>query len=394
MMLGFLLARAGVDVVVLEKHADFLRDFRGDTVHPSTLEVMHELGLLEEFLRRPHQKVLRIEGQVGGRPIVMADFSHLHARCPFIAFMPQWDFLDFLAQHGRKFPGFRLLMRAQATALIEEAGRIVGVRGKNAEGPLEVRSQLTVAADGRDSLLREQAGLELEDFGAPMDVLWMRLSKRADDPPNTLGRINAGRVFVTLDRGDYWQCAYVIPKGGYDALRLESVETFQANIAAVAPFLRERVGELRSWDDIKLLTVQVNRLRRWHRPGFLCIGDAAHAMSPIGGVGINLAIQDAVAAANALALPLAKGMAAQADLAKVQRRREFPTRMTQRMQLFLQQRVIGRVLSSGATPAIAWPIRLMQRFPVLRRIPARLIGMGFRPEHVKTAPAGAVAGPD
>jgi 2-polyprenyl-6-methoxyphenol hydroxylase-like FAD-dependent oxidoreductase len=311
MMLGFLLARAGVDVVVLEKHADFLRDFRGDTVHPSTLEVMHELGLLEEFLRRPHQKVLRIEGQVGGRPIVMADFSHLHARCPFIAFMPQWDFLDFLAQHGRKFPGFRLLMRAQATALIEEAGRIVGVRGKNAEGP----SQLTVAADGRDSLLREQAGLELEDFGAPMDVLWMRLSKRADDPPNTLGRINAGRVFVTLDRGDYWQCAYVIPKGGYDALRLESVETFQANIAAVAPFLRERVGELRSWDDIKLLTVQVNRLRRWHRPGFLCIGDAAHAMSPIGGVGINLAIQDAVAAANALALPLAKGMAAQADLA-------------------------------------------------------------------------------
>ena len=393
MMLGFLLARAGVDTVVLEKHADFLRDFRGDTVHPSTLEVMHELGLLEEFLQRPHQKLSRIEGQVGGRPIVMADFSHLPVRCKFIAFMPQWEFLDFLAQHARKLPGFRLLLQAEATGLIEDAGRIAGVRAQTAGGPVEIRAALTVAADGRHSLLRERAGLEVEDFGAPMDVLWMRLSRRPDDPPNTLGRINAGRVFVTLDRGEYWQCAYVIPKGGYDALRRSGIASFRDDIVAVAPFLRERVGELHGWDDVKLLTVQVNRLRRWHRPGFLCIGDAAHAMSPIGGVGINLAIQDAVAAANSLAGPLAAGAPTEAQLAAVQRRRDFPTRMTQRMQLFLQRNVIGRVLSSGATPGIAWPIRLMQRFPVLRRIPARLIGMGFSPEHVKTAPAGAVAGP-
>ena len=383
MMLGFLLARAGVDTIVLEKHADFLRDFRGDTVHPSTLEVMHELGLLEEFLRRPHQKLSRIEGQVGGRPIVMADFSRLPVQCRFIAFMPQWDFLDFLAQHGRRLPGFRLMMQAEATGLVEDAGRVAGVRVKTVEGPVEIRAALTVAADGRHSLLRERAGLEVQDFGAPMDVLWMRISKRPDDPPNTLGRINAGRVFVTLDRGDYWQCAYVIPKGGNDALRRGGIESFRENVAAVAPFLRERVGELRGWDDVKLLTVQVNRLRRWHRPGFLCIGDAAHAMSPVGGVGINLAIQDAVAAANALADPLSRGVVGEADLAAVQRRRDFPTRMTQRMQLFLQNRVIGRVLASGATPRIALPIRLLQWFPVLQRIPARLIGMGFRPEHLR-----------
>jgi len=387
MMLGYLLARAGVDTVVLEKHADFLRDFRGDTVHPSTLEVMHELGLLEEFLQRPHRKLSRIEGQVGGQPIVLADFSHLPVRCPFIAFMPQWDFLDFLAQHGRKLPQFRLLVQAEATGLVEEAGCIVGVRGTSAEGPFEVRAPLSVAADGRHSILRERAGLEVQDFGAPMDVLWMRFSRRADDPPNTLGRINAGRILITLDRGEYWQCAYVIPKGGYEALRKGSLAAFRANIVAVAPHLRERVGELRSWDDIKLLTVQVNRLRRWHRPGFLCIGDAAHAMSPIGGVGINLAIQDAVAAANLLAQPLLRGAPGEGELSAVQRRRDFPTRMTQRMQLFLQRNVIGRVLASGATPGIAWPIRLLQRFPVLRRIPARLIGMGFRPEHVQTRTA-------
>jgi 2-polyprenyl-6-methoxyphenol hydroxylase-like FAD-dependent oxidoreductase len=384
MMLGYLLARAGVDTVVLEKHADFLRDFRGDTVHPSTLEVMHELGLLEAFLQRPHQKLTRIEGQVGGQPIVMADFSRLPVRCGFIAFMPQWDFLDFLAQHGRQLPQFRLLMQAEATGLIEEAGHVVGLRGTTPAGPLEVRAPLSVAADGRHSQLREQAGLEVEDFGAPMDVLWMRLSKRASEPSSALGRINRGRVFVTLDRGDYWQCAYVIPKGGYDALRQEGFDALRAGIVTVAPFLADRVAELRGWEDVKLLSVQVNRLRRWHRPGLLCIGDAAHAMSPIGGVGINLAIQDAVAAANLLARPLLRGAPIEDELAAVQRRRSFPTRMTQRMQLFLQDRVIGRVLASGATPGIAWPIRLLQRFPMLQRIPARLIGMGFRPEHVRS----------
>jgi 2-polyprenyl-6-methoxyphenol hydroxylase-like FAD-dependent oxidoreductase len=383
LMLGFLLARLGVDTVVLEKHADFLRDFRGDTVHPSTLRVMQELGLLETFLARPHQKLRQIAGQVGGQPIVIADFSHLPAQIAFIAFMPQWDFLDFLAQQARKLPTFRLLMRAESTDLIEERGAIKGVRARTPEGPLEIRAELTVAADGRASLLRQHAGLEVEDFGAPMDVLWMRLSKHAADPPNALGRINAGRILVTLDRGDYWQCAYVIPKGAAETLRAGGIAAFRDGIVAVAPFLSDRVGELRSWDDVKLLTVQVNRLRQWHRPGLLCIGDAAHAMSPIGGVGINLAIQDAVAAANLLAEPLQRGAPAEQELAAVQRRRELPTRMTQRMQLFLQRAVIGRVLASGATPGLAWPVRLLQAFPVLRRIPARLIGMGFRPEHVR-----------
>jgi 2-polyprenyl-6-methoxyphenol hydroxylase-like FAD-dependent oxidoreductase len=314
---------------------------------------------------------------------MIADFRHLPARCGFVAFMPQWDFLDFLAQQARKLPAFRLMMQAEATQLIEHDGRVAGVRGRMPEGEFEVRADLTVAADGRHSMLRAQAGLEVEDFGAPMDVLWMRMSKRAGDPAAVLGRIDAGRVFVTLDRGDYWQCAYVIAKGGYDEVRAAGLVALREGIGAVAPTLRERTSELRSWDDVKLLTVQVNRLRRWHRPGLLCIGDAAHAMSPIGGVGINLAIQDAVAAANRLAPRLAAGEAGDADLAAVQRRREFPTRMTQRMQLFLQTNVLGRVLASGRTPGIAWPIRLMQRFPVLRRIPARLIGMGFRPEHVR-----------
>jgi 2-polyprenyl-6-methoxyphenol hydroxylase-like FAD-dependent oxidoreductase len=387
MMLGFLLARAGVDTVVLEKHADFLRDFRGDTVHPSTLQVMQELGLLEEFLQRPHQKLRQIGGQVGSQPIVMADFSHLPADYAFIAFMPQWDFLDFIADEGRKLPKFRLLMQAEATGLIEEDGRVAGLRAQTPEGPQEIRAELTVAADGRRSLLREQAGLEVEDYGAPMDVLWMRLSKRPEDPQSTLGRINAGRILVTLDRGEYWQCAYVINKGGDAALRSAGLAAFREDIAVVAPFLRDRVAELRTWDDVKLLTVQVNRLRQWHKPGFLCIGDAAHAMSPIGGVGINLAIQDAVAAANLLAAPLRRGVPTGDELASVQKRRDFPTRMTQRMQLFLQRAVIGRVLASGATPGIALPVRLLQLFPVLRRIPARLIGMGFRPEHVRTQAA-------
>jgi 2-polyprenyl-6-methoxyphenol hydroxylase-like FAD-dependent oxidoreductase len=383
MMLGLLLARAGVDTIVLEKHADFLRDFRGDTVHPSTLEVMHELGLLEEFLQRPHQKVYELGGLIGGRAVMIADFRHLPVRCGFVAFMPQWDFLDFLAQQARKLPAFRLQMQAEATQLIEEDGRIAGVRGQASDGPFEVRAGLTVAADGRHSVLRDGAGLQVEELGAPMDVLWVKLSKRADDPAAVLGRIDAGRVFVTLDRGDYWQCAYVIPKGGYDKVRAAGLEALREGIGAVAPTLRERTAELRSWDDVKLLTVQVNRLRRWHRPGLLCIGDAAHAMSPIGGVGINLAIQDAVAAANLLAQPLLRGAPTEDELAAVQRRRNLPTRMTQRMQLFLQDNVIGQVLGSGATPGIAWPVRLMQRFPMLRRIPARLIGMGFRPEHVR-----------
>jgi 2-polyprenyl-6-methoxyphenol hydroxylase-like FAD-dependent oxidoreductase len=385
MMLGYLLARAGVETVVLEKHGDFLRDFRGDTVHPSTLEVMHELGLLEEFLRRPHQKVFELGGQIGAETVMLADFRRLPVRCGFVAFMPQWDFLDFLAQHGGRLPSFRLRMQAEATELVEEDGRIAGVRGQDPEGPFEVRAELTIAADGRHSVLRERASLQVDEFGAPMDVLWMKLSKRPGDPSTVLGRINAGRVFVTLDRGGYWQCAYVIPKGGYDHVRRAGLAALREGIAAVAPPFADRTGELRDWDDVKLLTVLVNRLRRWHRPGLLCIGDAAHAMSPVGGVGINLAVQDAVAAANILAPRFALGGVSEKDLAAVQRRREFPTRMTQRMQLFLQERVIGRVLAGSGPSRLPWPVRLMQRFPVLRRIPARLVGMGFRPEHVRIA---------
>jgi len=385
MMLGYLLARAGVETVVLEKHGDFLRDFRGDTVHPSTLEVMHELGLLEEFLQRPHQKVFELGGQIGEQTVMLADFRRLPVRCGFVAFMPQWDFLDFLAQHGGRLPSFRLRMQAEATELVEEDGRIAGVRGQDPEGPFEVRAELTIAADGRHSVLRERAGLQVDEFGAPMDVLWMKLSKRPGDPSTVLGRINAGRVFVTLDRGGYWQCAYVIPKGGYDHVRRAGLAALREGIAAVAPLFAARTGELRDWDDVKLLTVLVNRLRRWHRPGLLCIGDAAHAMSPVGGVGINLAVQDAVAAANILAPRFALGGVSEKDLAAVQRRREFPTRMTQRMQLFMQERVIGRVLAGSGPSRLPWPVRLMQRFPVLRRIPARLVGMGFRPEHVRIA---------
>jgi len=386
MMLGFLLARAGVEVAVLEKHADFLRDFRGDTVHPSTLEVVHELGLLERFLELPHQKLSRIGGLVGGVPIVMADFSRLPVRCGYIAFMPQWDFLDFFADRGRELPGFHLLMQTKATGLLESGGKVSGIVARGPQGKYEIEAELVVAADGRGSQLRDAAALPVEDFGAPMDVLWMRLSRRAEDPAAALGRIDSGRVFVTLDRGDYWQCAYVIAKGSNEAIRSRGLEAFRADIAAIAPFLAGRTAEIASWDDVKLLTVQVNRLLRWHKPGMLCIGDAAHAMSPVGGVGINLAIQDAVAAANILVPAFRRGAVVEDDLAAVQKRREFPTRMTQRMQLFLQNRVIRRVLSGGASPGIAWPIRLMQRFPVLQRIPARIMGLGFRPEHARLPP--------
>lgn len=383
MMLGFLLARQGIDVLVLEKHADFLRDFRGDTIHPSTLDVMHELGLLEDFLKRPHQEVHSVTVTIGNTPLTLGDFSHLPTRCRFIALIPQWDFLDFLADHAREYPTFKLRMQAEAVDLIEENGEVTGVRVSTHEGPLDVRADLIVAADGRHSIIRARAGLPVMDIGAPMDVLWMRISRLPGDPSQLQGRIAAGQMLVLIDRREYWQCAFLIAKGSFDAIRQEGLEAFRTKIATLAPFLGERVQELRSWEEIKLLTVTVDRLQQWFRPGLLCIGDAAHAMSPIGGIGINLAIQDAVATANILAGPLRDGAVGPNLLARVQKRREWPTRLTQRFQVLVQNQLIRRVLGTGTQISPPWFLRLLAEWPLFRRIPARLIGIGFRPEHVR-----------
>jgi 2-polyprenyl-6-methoxyphenol hydroxylase-like FAD-dependent oxidoreductase len=382
LMLGFLLARAGVDVVVLEKHADFLRDFRGDTIHPSTLEVMGELGLLEAFLELPHHKATAIGAFFGDLEYSFADFSHLPTRCKFIAFMPQWDFLDFLAQRGKRYPAFHLRMRAEAVDLIEDGGRVRGVRVDTPDGPLEVRAELTVGCDGRHSTVRARAGMRVEDLGAPMDVLWFRLPKKPNDPDESMGRFDAGRIIVVIDRGDYWQCAFLIPKGGFDDTKRAGLPAFRRSIAAAVPAFADRVEGLENWDHVMLLTVAVDRLERWHRPGLLCIGDAAHAMSPIGGVGVNLAVQDAVAAANILWQPLRSGAVSEEDLARVQKRREFPTRVTQRIQIFMQNNVIGRALGAGKALEAPLALRLIARFAPLRRIPARIIAVGVRPEHV------------
>jgi len=384
MMLSFLLARMGVDVLVLEKHADFLRDFRGDTIHPSTLEVMHELGILDEFLKRPHQEVRELAGQVSSETVTIADFTHLPTRCRFIAFMPQWDFLNFIVEQARRYPAFHLRMQAEVTDLIEENDKVAGVRAKTPEGILEARANLTIGADGRHSVVRERAGLPVINLGAPMDVMWMRLSRRPGDPGQTFGHVDIGRILVLLNREDYWQCAFVIPKGTIEEIRQRGLASLREEIARLAPFLRDRVDELRDWKDISLLTVAVDRLQRWYRSGLLCIGDAAHAMSPIGGVGINLAIQDAVAAANILGTKLLQGTPSESELHAVQRRREFPTRATQRLQLVIQNNVIRRVLGSSKPLSLPWILKLVRRWPLLRRIPARLIGIGFRPEHVKT----------
>jgi 2-polyprenyl-6-methoxyphenol hydroxylase-like FAD-dependent oxidoreductase len=382
MMLGYLLARAGVDVAVLEKHADFLRDFRGDTVHPSTLEVMHELGLLENFLKLPHQEVRELGGQIGEEFVKLADFSHLRTVCRFLALVPQWDFLDFLAEHARRYATFKLITQAEVVDLLEAEGRVVGVKAKTPDGPLEVRADLTIGADGRGSIVREKAGLEIQEFGSPMDVLWFRLSRKPSDGEQTLGRLVGGKMMVMLNRGDYWQCGYLIRKGEFENIKQRGIKQFHTDILSVAPFLRDRVNDLSDWEPIKFLTVRVDRLRKWYRPGLLCVGDAAHAMSPIGGVGINLAIQDAVAAANILAERLFRNTVGLADLQRVQLRREFPTRMTQALQVFVQNNVIRRVLGNSDF-RLPWPMKLFNRWPFLRRIPARLVGVGFRAEHVK-----------
>jgi 2-polyprenyl-6-methoxyphenol hydroxylase-like FAD-dependent oxidoreductase len=384
MVLGFLLARAGVDVIVLEKHADFLRDFRGDTVHPSTLEIIYELGLLEEFLKRPHQELKELSGVIGGVPVRLADFSHVPSHCKFIALMPQWDFLNFLAERAKRYSDFHLLMEAEVTGLLSEGNRISGVRVNTPQGSLLVEADLVVGADGRHSIVREQAQLPRKEFGVPIDVFWMRLSKKMSDSATTLGRIAAGAIFVTLDRGEYWQCAFVIPKGSAEAARQAGLESFRKLIVRVAPEFADRVMELTDWDQIKLLTVTVDRLQEWCRPGLLCIGDCAHAMSPIGGVGINLAVQDAVAAANILAGPLRNGMPSLADLEKVQKRRTLPTYLTQKLQMIVEDRVMTRVLALKRNPKPPLAVKLLNRFAFLRRIPARVVGIGFRPEHVRT----------
>ena len=388
MMLGLLLARAGVDVVVLEKHRDFLRDFRGDTIHPSTLAVMQELGLLDELLQRPHSKVSKLQVQIGDQSVTIGDFTFLPPERNFIAMMPQWDFLDLLAGAARRYPNFKLIMQADAVDLIEERGRIAGVRATTPDGLLDVRATLTVGCDGRTSTVREKAGLQVEDFGSPIDVFWMRISRRPGDP-SFGGRISAGSFFAVLDRGDYFQLAYVIRKGDAERIKQAGLPAFRQMVAKALPFLADRVDELKSWDAIKLLTVRIDRLRTWYRPGLLCIGDAAHAMSPVGGVGINLAIQDAVATANLLWKPLKDNTLTVYDLARVQHRRTFPTRVTQRMQVLAQERVVQPVLSSTEPLAPPWILRLFNRVPLLQRIPARIVGVGVRPEHVQSPAAPA-----
>ena len=393
MMLGFLLARAGVDVVVLEKHADFLRDFRGDTIHPSTLELIHELGILDEFLKLPHEKARLLKVQVGETSIPLADFSHLPTQCRFIALMPQWDFLNFLAAQGARYPTFHLRQSCNATGLIEEGDRVVGVRATGPEGELETKADLVVGADGRHSVVREKAGFHVQELGAPMDVLWFRISRRAGDPEETMGHFDAGRILIMINRGSHWQFGYIIMKGSAEENRKRGLDAFREDVAKLAPFSADRRGEIRNWDDVKLLTVQVDRLLHWYKPGLLCIGDAAHAMSPIGGVGVNLAVQDGVAAANLLAKPLREGTLTTEHLRQVQQRRLLPTKIIQGMQVMAQKQIVAKVLGETGPMEPALPLRLFARFPVLRRLPARLIGLGVRPEHVRTQAAPVDARP-
>jgi 2-polyprenyl-6-methoxyphenol hydroxylase-like FAD-dependent oxidoreductase len=382
-MLGFLLARAGVDVLVLEKHKDFFRDFRGDTIHPSTLELMHELGLLDQFLAQPHQEMREIVAHFETEAIHVADFTHLPTRCKFIAFMPQWDFLNFLCKQGQRYPGFQVRMESEVTDLLWDNGRVTGVKARTPKGLVEVGAQLVVGADGRSSVVRERAGLEVVDLGAPIDVLWFRISKQPGDPPQAFGFVSVGQFMVLIDRAGYWQCAYVIRKGSFEETQQRGLESFREEIARCVPFLGGRVGELKEWNDVKLLSVKVDHLRKWYREGLLCIGDAAHAMSPVGGVGINLAIQDAVATANLLAPKLLKKDLQTKDLQAVQSRRERPARMTQRLQVFMHKHLLERIFDSREVIPPPLLLKLAENFPRLRRVTARMVGIGFRPEHVK-----------
>jgi 2-polyprenyl-6-methoxyphenol hydroxylase-like FAD-dependent oxidoreductase len=385
MMAGLLLARAGVSVLVLEKHADFLRDFRGDTVHPSTLEILDELGLYDTFLQRPHIKAHRLRGRFGNLEATFADFTRLPTRAKFVALMPQWDFLDFLATQARGYPNFALMMQSEAVSLRTAEGKVVGACVRTLKGPLEVTCDLVLGCDGRHSTVRREAGLRVQDLGAPMDVLWFRLPRTPTDPDEPVGSFGAGHILVGINRGDYWQCGFVIAKGTLEAVKAQGLDTIRQAIAHLAPFLADRTREIVSFEDFRQLTVGVDRLTTWHKPGVLCIGDAAHTMSPIGGVGINLAVQDAVAAANILARPLREGQLADAHLASVQARRLPPTRLVQGIQVQIQKRVISGVLGSTRQPDPPLVLRLIARYPALARIPARLLGLGYRRERVMEA---------
>jgi 2-polyprenyl-6-methoxyphenol hydroxylase-like FAD-dependent oxidoreductase len=383
MMLGYLLGRAGIDTLVLEKHADFFRDFRGDTVHPSTLQVMDELGLIEGFLKLPHQQLQKMDGKFGGASIRIADLSRLKVKYPFIAFMPQWDFLNFLRESGKRFRSLKVMMNADATDLIWSGDSVVGVQADTPDGPVEIRADLTVGCDGRHSIVRQRANLRVKDIGAPMDVLWFRAGKRANETESVFARIEPGKMMVTFDRGDYWQCAYVIAKNQYDAVKARGLDAFRDDVVSMAPILKAGISDVKTWDDVKLLTVAINRLEHWTRPGLLCIGDAAHAMSPVGGVGVNLAVQDAVATANLLAAKLASGCPSEDELDTVRRRREFPVRMTQTMQVVVQNNLISIALKPGDRPLKA-PLfaRVINALPWLQGITARFVALGVRPEHV------------
>lgn len=388
MMLGYLLGRAGIEVVVLEKHADFFRDFRGDTVHPSTLEVMDELGLIDGFLKLPHQRLQKMDGLFGGTPVRIADLGRLRTKYPFIAFMPQWDFLNFLREAGRRFAQLEVMMSAEAVDLIRRGETVAGVRAKTPDGIVDIEADLTIACDGRHSTVRERAGLAVEEIGAPMDVLWFRAGRRPDETENVFARVEPGKMMITFDRGDYWQCAYVIAKGQYDAVKARGLSALLDDVVRMAPILRSGIGEVKSFDDIKLLTVAINRLSRWTQPGLLCIGDAAHAMSPIGGVGVNLAVQDAVATANLLADKLQHGCPSEHELDAVRRRREFPVKMTQAMQVVVQNNIISGALQGGDRPLkVPLVVRLITALPWLQGIPARLLALGVRPEHVHSRAA-------
>jgi 2-polyprenyl-6-methoxyphenol hydroxylase-like FAD-dependent oxidoreductase len=385
MMLGVLLARAGVDVIVLEKYPDFFRDFRGDTVHPSTLELLYELGWLDDFLAIPHHEIRSISANIAGETVQIADVTHLPTHCKFVALMPQWDFLNFLAERGRKYPTFRLLMQTEGVGLIERDGRVTGIRATAPTGEVEIAAKLVVGADGRHSTVRNLTGLAVEDLGAPMDVLWMRIPKHEGDPTQQLGTVRTGHMLVMLDRGDYWQCAYLIRKGGFDELKAQGIDALRHSLVELVPILSDQVAVLEDWSKVSMLQVRVDRLLRWHRAGVLCIGDSAHAMSPIGGVGINLAIQDAVAAANILTTRLRDAqMPSESDLQRVQDRRTFPTKVTQAFQLFVQDRAIDPLLQGAEVTRAPLAFRLLDEFPALRRLPARLIGIGVRPEHIHT----------